>query len=315
MASHGSKRVIYAALIGNSLIAVSKFAAASITGSSAMFSESVHSLVDTGNQALLLHGIKRATRKADAQHPFGYAQEIYFWAFVVAIMVFAVGAGVSMYEGVHKVMHPEPVTSPYINYIVLGLAMIFEGFAWAIAFKEFNSRRGRRSFLRAVQEAKDPSVVTVLLEDTAAMAGLLVAFTGLMLGQFLDMPIFDGIASVVIGCILAGAAILLAYETKSLLIGEAASPELIARVRRILTAETNILRINEVLTLQLGPEDVLTTISVDFHDALSANMVEETITRIEHAIRSASPEITRVFIEAQSWKGHQAMQSRDYSKR
>lgn len=225
MATHASRRVILAALIGNSLISLTKYFAAAFTGSSAMFSEAIHSTVDTGNQALLLYGLGRAQKKPDKEHPFGYAQEVYFWAFMVAILVFSVGAGVSLYEGVHKVLHPEPITSAYVNYIVLGLAMIFEGVAWVIAFREFNSRRGRRSFFQAMQETKDPSVLTVLLEDSAALLGLMVAFVGIYLGQALEMPVLDGVASVVIGLILAGTALLLAVETKSLLIGESASPE------------------------------------------------------------------------------------------
>jgi cation diffusion facilitator family transporter len=293
--------------VGNSLIAVTKFAAAAFTGSSAMFSESIHSTVDSGNQALLLYGLGRAERKADKEHPFGYAQEVYFWAFMVAILIFSVGAGVSLYEGVHKIRHPEPITSAYVNYIVLGLAMIFEGIAWVIAFREFNSRRGRRGFFQAMQETKDPSVLTVLLEDSAALLGLVVAFTGIFLGQVLEMPVLDGVASVVIGLILAGTALLLAVETKSLLIGEAASPELVDRIKRILTAQSSILRINEILSMHLGPADVLVTLSVDFKDDLTAGDVEATITLLESQIRHAHPEITRIFIETQSWQGHQLM--------
>ncbi len=307
MAAHSTKRVIFAALAGNSLIAVTKFTAAAFTGSSAMFSEAIHSTVDTGNQGLLLYGLRRANQKADAQHPFGYSQEIYFWAFVVAILVFAVGAGVSVYEGVHKVLHPTPVVSAYINYIVLGLAMIFEGFAWAIAFKEFNARRGRRSYLRAIQEGKDPSILTVLLEDTAAMLGLFVAFLGVFLSQALGMPILDGAASIAIGFILAMAALLLALETKSLLIGEAASPETLDRIQRVLVADKNVFRVNEVLTMHLGPYDVLATLSVDFHDTLDARDIETTVDRLERAIRQACPEVTRIFIEAQSWRSHQIL--------
>ena len=311
MSVKGSRRVIYAALAGNSLIAVTKYMAAAFTGSSAMFSEAIHSTVDTGNQALLLYGLGRADQKADKSHPFGYAQEVYFWAFMVAILIFSVGAGVSLYEGFHKVRHPMPITDAYVNYMVLGLAMIFEGFAWLMAFREFNTRRGRRSFFQAMQETKDPSVLTVLLEDTAAMIGLVVAFAGIFLGQVLAMPVLDGVASIIIGLILAMTALLLAVETKSLLIGEAASPELLERVERILASQSTIVRVNEVLTMHLGPADVLVTLSLDFSDNMGSRDVEATITLIESQIKRAHPEVSRVFVEAQSWRDHQLMSSQD----
>lgn len=305
--SHGSKRVIYAALAGNSLIAVTKMVAASMTGSSAMFSEAVHSCVDTGNQGLLLLGMKRAQKKSDAEHPFGYAQEIYFWAFVVAILIFALGSGISLYEGFHKVLHPEPVVDAWINYLVLGMAMIFEGAAWAVAFREFNSRRGKRSMLRALKDAKDPSIMTVLLEDTAAMLGLMVAFFGIFAGQVLGMPVLDGVASLVIGVILAVAAIVLGLETKSLLIGEAASPETLHSLETLIDGVPGVSAVNEILTMHLGPEAVLLNVSLDFEDKLTAGEVEETVTSLEKRIRSVHPEVSRVFIEIQSAAGHLEM--------
>lgn len=192
MAGHGSKKVIIAALAGNAMIAVTKFAAAAYTGSSAMMSEGIHSLVDTGNQGLLLHGMKRAKRPADEKHPFGYGPEIFFWAFVVAILIFAVGAGVSIYEGIHKIQDPHPITNPYVNYLVLGAAMVFEGFAWWIAYKEFSSRRGKRGLLEEVRLSKDPTVFTVLFEDTAAMLGLMVAFAGILAAQLTGAVWLDG---------------------------------------------------------------------------------------------------------------------------
>ncbi len=209
----GSKKVIYAALAGNALISVTKFIAAAFTGSSAMCSERIHSAVDTGNQGLLLFGIHRSKRPADEKHPCGYASEIYFWAFVVAILIFAVGAGVSIYEGIRKVIEPHEIENPMINYFVLALALLFEGAAWWIAFKEFATRKGKRSIFKAVQDSKDPTVFTVLFEDTAAIIGLFVAFAGIYLSQELNMPWLDGGASIVIGIILAGTAMLLAYET------------------------------------------------------------------------------------------------------
>src|SRR5690606_11917775 len=219
MAAASSRKVIYAALLGNSLIAATKFAASFYTGSSAMLSEAIHSVVDTGNQGLLLHGLRRSSRPADEAHPFGYGRELYFWAFVVAIIIFGVGAGVSIYEGVEKLRHPHPITSPAVNFVVLGIAMVFEAGALYVAITEFSRVRGDVPFWRAVRTSKDPALFTVLFEDTAAMLGLVIAMIGLALAEYLEMPWLDGAASVGIGLILAATAALLAYETKGLLIG------------------------------------------------------------------------------------------------
>ncbi len=300
MSAEGSTKVVIAAFIGNGLIAVIKFGAAALTGSSAMFSEAVHSLVDTGNQALMLYGIKRSQRPADARHPFGYGRELYFWAFIVAMLLFSTGAGVSIYEGVHNILDPQPVTDAYINYIVLGLAMVFEGAAFWFAFKEFNRVKGGRGYLAAVRVSKDPALFTVLLEDAAALLGLVIAFAGIVLAQVLDMPALDGVASVAIGLVLAGVAAMLAYETKGLLIGEAVKPEVLAKLRRIVDAEHGIDRINEILTMHMGPRDVLLNLSLDFRSNLTSDEVEAEVTRLERQIKAALPEITRVFIEAES---------------
>ncbi|GAB4391056.1 MAG: cation diffusion facilitator family transporter [Kiloniellaceae bacterium] len=304
MAAQGSKKVIIAALAGNSLIAITKFGAAAYTGSSAMFSEGIHSLVDTGNQGLLLHGLKRSARPADKRHPFGYGSEIYFWAFVVAILIFAVGSGISIYEGVHKLLDPHPIKDAYVNYIVLGLAMVFEGVAWWVAYKEFKAGKGSRGYLKAIQVSKDPSIFTVLLEDTAAMLGLIAAFIGILLGQLLDIPELDGAASIVIGCILAVAAIFLAYETKGLLIGEGADPALTSELRAMVREHPAVFRINELLTLHHGPNDLLVTISVDFRPDLTADEVEAAVTELDSQIKEAAPAAKRVFVEAQSWRAH-----------
>ncbi|MCC0041562.1 MAG: cation transporter [Rhodobiaceae bacterium] len=305
MAAHGSKKVIFAALAGNTLIAITKFAAAIYTGSSAMLSEGIHSLVDTGNQGLLLYGMKRASRPADDRHPFGYGPELYFWSFVVAILIFAVGAGVSIYEGIHKMQDPHPVTSPLVNYLVLGAAMVFEGAAWWIAYKEFDTRRGKRGFIDAIRQSKDPTVFTVLFEDTAAMLGLMVAFAGIMAAQYTGALWLDGAASIVIGLILAGTAVVLAIETKSLLIGEAAAPEMVAGIRDIITAQGNaVTAVNELRTLHNGPDDILLAISLDFRDDIRAGQVEEIVYALERAIKDRFPSVRRVFIEAQSVYRH-----------
>ncbi len=300
----GSKKVIYAALIGNGLIAITKFVAAAYTGSSAMLSEGIHSLVDTGNQSLLLFGMHRAKRPSDEKHPFGYGSEIYFWAFVVAILIFAVGAGVSIYGGIQKVITPHSITNPMVNYIVLGLAFIFEGVAWSIALKEFSSTKGKRSFIQAVRDSKDPTIFTVLFEDTAAMLGLIVAFIGIFLADTYNLPVLDGVASIVIGLILAGAAFVLAYETMGLLIGEAAAPEIVGAITNIVEATPTIDALNEIRTLHRGPNDILLALSVDFEDNVPAGKVETAIYQLEIAIKQRFPMVRRLFIEVQSAKHH-----------
>lgn len=300
----GSVKVIIAALIGNSLIAVTKFSAAFITGSSAMLSEGIHSLVDTGNQVLLLHGLKQAKKPADEKFPYGHGKEVYFWSFIVAILIFALGGGISIYEGVQHLQHPEAITKPFINYIVLGLAMLFEGAAWMFAFREFTRAKGKWGYLEAIQRGKDPSLFVVLFEDTAAMLGLIVAFVGVALTDITGILYFDGIASVIIGLILLGTAVWLAYETKGLLIGESANASVVRGIRNILQEYNQIEHINEVLTMHMGPDFVLTNISVDFRDNESASSVESVIAEIDKVIKTQFPQIKRIFIEAEARRAH-----------
>ncbi|MDA0369681.1 MAG: cation diffusion facilitator family transporter [Proteobacteria bacterium] len=303
----GSKKVIYAALAGNMLIAVTKFGAAGLTGSSAMLSEAIHSLVDSGNQVLILYGIRRAAQPADDAHPFGYGMELYFWTFVVAVMIFAVGAGVSIYEGIsHLTGGVHEMRDPLINYLVLGFAAIFEGAAWMVAYREFMKMKGDHSFFSEVRRSKDPTVFTILFEDSAAMLGLMVAAGGIALSHALDMPELDAIASIVIGVILASIAAMLAFESKGLLIGEAASSATQNGIRKIVGDTAGILAINELLTMHMGPRDILLNLSLDFDDGLSSEEVETAISAIERRIKAAHPEIRRVFVEAQSWRGHAA---------
>lgn len=306
MATHSSKKVIFAALAGNGLIAITKFAAAAMTGSSAMLSEAIHSVVDTGNQGLLLYGMRRANRPRDERHPFGYGMEIYFWAFVVAILIFAVGAAVSIYEGVHKLSDPSEITSPYINYIVLGFAMVFEGVAWTIAYREFAKIKGERGIFEAVRRSKDPTVFTVLFEDSAAMLGLIVAFIGVLLTTSFGLAWADGAASVLIGVILGGTAILLAYETKGLLIGEAASQKLITSIREILKSHQSVIHVNELRSMHMGPNDILIALSLDFDDNILAGDVEKQISKLEQQIKKSHSEVKHLFIEVQSQSGHEA---------
>lgn len=295
----GSKKVIFAALIGNSLISITKFMAAFYTGSSAMLSEGIHSLVDTGNQILLLHGIKQSEKPADEYFPFGHGKEIYFWSFIVAILVFSLGGGISIYEGIQHLLNPSEMKNPMINYIVLGLAMLFEGAAWAFALREFSRAKGKWSYIEAVKRAKDPSLFVVLFEDSAAMLGLFVAFIGIALTQYTGFLYFDGIASIVIGLILIGTAIWLAYETKGLLIGESANPYVVNGIKKILQVSPVIDHVNEVLTMHMGPDYILVNLSVDFRDTITADEVELTIEKLDKEIKQQFPEIKRIFIEAE----------------
>ncbi len=306
MAASASRKVIFAALAGNTLIAITQFAAAALTGSSAMLSEAIHSAVDTGNQLLLLYGIRRAARPADAAHPFGYGMELYFWTFVVATLIFGLGAGVSFYEGYQKILAPHPVSNAVVNYAVLAVALVFEAGVWWIAFVAFRRAKGTLGYLDAVRASKDPTVFTVLFEDSAAMLGLVVAFAGIALAEALEAPVLDGVASLGIGLILTATAALLAYECKSLLIGESARPAVLRGIRRLLGERSAIVAINEVLTMHLGPRDVLLNLSLDFSERLTSSAVEREISELEREIKRAFPLVTRVFIEAQSVGGHRA---------
>ena len=302
----GSKRVIYAALVGNALISVTKFIAAFMTGSSAMFSEGIHSVVDTGNQVLLLFGLRRAKKPADENFPFGRGKEIYFWSFVVAILIFAVGAGISVYEGIKHLLHPRAIENPLVNYVVLSLAMVFEGFAWYFAWKEFKKTKGSYGYVQAVRRGKDPSMFVVLFEDSAAMIGLAVAFLGVLLGHLTQNPYFDGAASVVIGLILGGTAIWLAYETHSLLIGEGANPEILQRIREVIKRHETIIHVNEIATMHMGPEYILVNLSVDFASEASSDDVESTVRQLDRELKDALPRVKKVFIEAEAMRSRTA---------
>ena len=306
MAADGSKKVVLAALAGNALIFVTKLAASMYTGSSAMLSEAIHSLVDTGNQGLILYGMARAKKPADKDHPFGYGMELYFWSFVVAILIFAVGAGVSIYEGIEKIQHPETIKDAYINYIVLAAAFIFEGVAWWVALKEFRKSKGDMGYFEAVRQSKDAAVFTVLFEDTAAMLGLVVAFVGIALAEAFELAVLDGVASVIIGLILAAVAGFLAYECKGLLVGESASNPVVRGIRAIAEGEDGVKGVNELRTMHLGPADVLVNISLDFGSSLSADDIERLISKMERDIKSAYPQVRHLFVEAQSLTAHMA---------
>ena len=298
--SGSAKKTIYAAMAANFAIAVTKFIAASFTGSSAMLSEGIHSVVDTGNELLLLLGLRLSKKPADDSHPFGYGQELYFWTLIVALFIFAIGGGMSIYEGIDHIQNPEPLTDPRWNYVVLGLAVIFEGYSWNIALQEFLADKQEESFWTAIRASKDPTIFTILFEDTAALVGLLVAFIGVFSGHLLNNVYLDGVASITIGVILCGVAILLAVESKGLLIGEGARPETVASIREITNNDPAVDKVIKVLTLHFGPQEILLNLEIEFVDDLETEELANVIERLESAIGIQHPEIKNIFIEAKS---------------
>lgn len=309
MAASTSRNVIFAALAGNTAIAVTKFAAALFTGSAAMMSEAIHSAVDTGNQVLLLIGLKRAARPASETHPFGHGLQLYFYTFVVAVLIFGLGAVISILHGVERIRAPEPIDNPWVNYVVLGLAVLFEGGSWWVALKAFNQERAGRPLLRSVQDSKDPTIFTVLFEDTAALTGLVIALIGVVASQALNLPMIDGVASVAIGVVLAITAGFLAFESQSLLTGEAADPATRAGIAALAVEEPGVVGLNDLRTMHFGPNEILVALSLDFRDDLTAAEVENTVARLEHRIRAAFPQAGRIYVEAQSLASHAAVRA------
>jgi cation diffusion facilitator family transporter len=299
-ASGGSNRAVYAALVSNLAIAIVKFAAAALSGSSAMLSEGVHSLVDTSNELLLLYGVRRASRPPDPTHPLGHGRELYFWNFIVALLLFSLGAGIAFYEGVDHILHPRPVDYALANYAVILIAAICEGVSLRVALKEFNKERGNLGYLAAMRRSKNPTTVTVVLEDSAAILGLAVAFAGILVSQLLDVPEIDGFASFGIGAILAAVAVFLARETKGLLIGEKASPELEAAILRLAEADPAVRKANGVVTVHLGPDQVIAALSVEFEDHVGTPEIEACIERLEAELKRSYPEITTLFVKPQT---------------
>jgi cation diffusion facilitator family transporter len=295
-----SKTAIIAAVIGNLAIAATKFVAASLTGSSAMLSEGIHSLVDTGNGGLLLLGVRASRKPADAGHPFGYGKELYFWSLVVAILIFALGGGMSVFEGVTHLRSQHEFRNPTWNYVVLVSAIIFESASFYFAFKAFRKERGRQGIWEAVRASKDPTTFTVLFEDTAALLGLVVALIGIFLGDWLHNPYLDGAASITIGLILGAVAIFLAYESRSLLIGEGVNEQTLESIRTIATSESAIAGVSNVLTMHFGPNDVLLTLNLRFQNEITVSEIAAEIEKLENNIRAHHPEIKHIFIETDS---------------
>lgn len=298
-----SKKAIYGAIIANTGIAISKFVASFFTGSASMLSEGIHSLIDTGNGLLLLLGISRSKKPADDKHPFGYGNESYFWSFIVAMLIFALGGGIALYEGIVHIIHPSPSTgNPMWNYGVLILALIFEGGALRVAMKEFNAARGDKSILQSLKDSKDATTSAVIIEDAAALLGLLIALICLVLGQVTGIVYFDGIGSVLIGLLLISVSLFFAVECKGLLIGEGLLPEDVKKINKILTDEKNVTEFQRPLSLYFGPTEVLINLDVNFKDELTSDDIEETIDRIESQIKETLPTVNRIYIEAETIK-------------
>ncbi len=291
----GSNRTIVIALIANVGIAAAKFVAAGITGSSAMLTEGVHSLVDSTNQVLLLYGKRRSRKPADAQHPFGYGRELYFWSFIVAILVFALGAGVSVYEGVLHILEPEEAGSPLIAFAVLAFAGALEGWSTIAALKDFNRTR-QGTIWQEIRDTKDAPTLVLLLENSGALIGLIVAAVGLGLALVTGNPFWDGLASVVIGLVLGALAVLLLFEAKGLLIGEAADPRLVAAITACADGHAGVVRVGEVLTVHSSPDMVTAIVSADFNDALTARELERLVAEIEHEVAREFPIVARIYV-------------------
>jgi len=301
MSGHSNK-AIYGAIIANTAIAVSKFIAAFFTGSSSMLSEGIHSLVDTGNGALLLYGIRKSHRPADDEHPFGYGNEVYFWSFIVAVLIFALGGGIALYEGIEHVLHPRELKHVIWNYIVLVSAIVFEGTSLRIALKEFSKTRGNKSFFRELIDTKDTSTAAVVIEDTAALMGLSIALLSVFLGHITGIVYFDGIGSILIGLLLISVSLFFAVECKSLLIGEGLMEKDVLKIKKVLADDDHVTAYKKPLSLYFGPEEVLVNLDVNFKNGLTSDDIEATVDRIERKIKDKIPSVNRIFIEAETIK-------------
>jgi cation diffusion facilitator family transporter len=311
-ANSSSKLVVYAALAGNLFVAITKGIAAAWTGSSSMLSEAVHSLVDTTNEVLLLYGMRRAAHRADRYHPFGYGRELYFWSFIVALLIFALGAGVSIYEGIGHVRAPEAISDPAVNYVVLALAFLFEGTSWYVSLREFREVKGDLGYFEAFRRSKDPPTFMVLFEDSAALIGIVLAGVGTFASSSLGMPVMDGVASILIGVVLVATSMLLARESKSLLIGERADRGLTDAIMRIAGAEPGVESANGVITTQMAPDQIVAALSVDFANSVSARDVENVIVDIERKVRAERPDVVTLFVKPQSRAAYEAAVERHY---
>ena len=304
VAAHTTRRILYASIAGDLIIAAIKVGAAMITGSSAMWSEAIHSLVDSSNSMLLLYGVHRSKRTPDDSHPFGYGREIYFWSFVVAVQVFALGAGVAFVNGVAHVLQPTRIEYAHVNYIVLALSALFDGATWLIALRGFKGKMRYADIFEAIHTSKDPPSFMVMFEESAALIGVAVAFAGADLSILLDLPILDGVASILIGLILAVTAAILARETKGLLIGEPADPAIVMSLLRIAREMDGVAHANGILTVHLAPQQIAVALSLEFADALTTPAIERKVSELEGLVRALHPAVIAVFVKPQSAIGY-----------
>ncbi|MBP0589576.1 cation diffusion facilitator family transporter [Paraburkholderia sp. LEh10] len=307
-----SKKVVYIALFGDILIVCTKIAAAIVTGSAAMLSEAVHSIVDSANEALLLYGYSESERRPDTIHPLGYGRELYFWSFIVSLMLFGFGAGVSLYQGTQHVLSPKPIEYAFVNYVVLAFSFVFEGVSWFTAFRSLRETRGKLSYWEAIHKSKDPPSFMVLLEDSAALVSIIAAATGIFLSHTYHFYVMDGFASIMIGLVLATVAAIIANESKSLLIGEGASPALVTSILDLTVAEPGVVSANGVFTVHLSPDQVLVALSVEFDDAMQTPQLERCVVELESRIRSAHPEVVILFVKPQTKHRYQEWKAARY---
>ncbi|EJL20401.1 cation diffusion facilitator family transporter [Novosphingobium sp. AP12] len=298
--SNSARNVVLLALAGNVLVAITKIVAAAVTGSAAMVSEAVHSVVDTANEGLLLLGYHQSTRRPDIIHPLGYGRELYFWSFIVALMVFALGAGVSIYQGIQHIVSPEPIEHVLVNYVVLALSFCCEAPSWLASKRKLDASRGEMGYWEAIHRSKDPPTFVVLFEDSAALIGIFIAAAGIYLSERLAMPVLDGVASLLIGLVLAGVAIVLARESKSLLIGERAAPHVMNDAVHLARSQRGVTNAEGTITVQLAPDQIVVALSVEFDEELTARGIEDTVEHIEDRIQAACPEIVTLFIKPQT---------------
>jgi len=292
-----SKSVVFAAFTANLFIAAVKFLVAWVTASSAILAEAVHSSADTFNQILLFVGIKKAARKADELHPFGFSGEAYFWSFIVAIILFTSGAIFSIYEGLRKLRHPAPVEHIFYAFLVLGVAIVAEALSLRVAFKKINVERGRTGIIAYLRRSKKAELIVVFMEDTAALIGLAIALAALLLEHFSGILFFDGLASILIGVLLAFTALFIGNETRSLIIGEGADPDMLRKIRLLLLKEDSIQRVIHIRSLHLGAEDILLAVKAEFNEHLNTEQICVVINGLEKDIRSQFPEVNKIFIE------------------
>lgn len=295
-----SHKSIYSALAANLLISITKFIAGAFSNSSAMISEGIHSLVDTVNQILLLYGLKQSKKPADALRPFGYGKELYFYSFIVSILIFGLGGGISIYQGITHVLHPEPLEDPTWNYVVLGLSIIFEGVSLVIAAREFNNSRGALSWWNAIVRSKDPSNFLVLFEDGAAVCGLLMVMVCIFLGHRYDVPELDGIGSILVGLILVFVSVILARESRSLLMGEGIMPENQKRIIAIAEKDSAVVKVQHLLSTYQSPEVIVLMLIITFKDGLETADINEAIERIRSSIKHVFPLVRFVIIQPEA---------------